>query len=187
MSSPDRPLFVRPFVDAGGSEMPTGGKHVLRIMTYNLLAVEYCDASFFPYAEKKMLHWNVRSNRLFAEMLHYMSDIICVQVCALAILPLCLMSVIGTRRFTEIYGRLGKHGYLGMFKRRTGINAMDARYSTRDRYALRHVRPFCFRNLEDAGSCCFANYRLSTTNKQSTSHTVISRRSVRQHWRCGGV
>lgn len=80
------------------------------VVSYNVLCASYARPHSFPYVSSKNLSWEVRKMRLLSEIIDLDADIICLQE---------------VEHFEFFQKHLGKLGYEGIWKRRTGEKNPD--------------------------------------------------------------
>lgn len=106
------------------------------VLSYNILSDAAATNDLYSYCPPWALSWTYRRQNLLREIVGYHADIVCLQE-------------IQTDHFEEFFGpELDKHGYQGLFKRRTAevfgrnIHTIDgcATFFRRDRFS--HVKKY---------------------------------------------
>jgi len=132
-SLPTDPLFSRKLLLNCDSK-DIDENHQFSVVSYNILAD--CHAlrnptKSYPWLNEEQCKILYRHKRLFAEILHYDADILCLQE-------------VSTDYFDKLYSLLTEHGYDGHFKRRYGehYEEGEATFFKKSRFDLKSYESF---------------------------------------------
>lgn len=116
-------------VDAGHMDSPSGA---FTVLSYNILADVYATNEAYSYCPPWSLSWPYRRQNLLREIVGYRADIVCLQE-------------VQSDHFSEFFEpELDKHGYEGLYKRKTSEVSQTfdgcATFFRRDRFL--HVKKY---------------------------------------------
>ncbi|CAH8269060.1 unnamed protein product [Arabidopsis lyrata] len=120
-------------LDSNGRPLSMGS---FTVLSYNILSDTYASSDIYNYCPTWALAWTYRRQNLLREIVKYRADIVCLQE-------------VQNDHFEEFFSpELDKHGYQGLFKRKTNevfvgnTNTIDgcATFFRRDRFS--HVKKY---------------------------------------------